>query len=154
MRHSIAVFLVLLLVRVPGASEVLAQQTDTTVAAQDTARAEAHGGSLEQNYPNPFRRDTRIPLVLGADLFEDGRPVVVSVRIYNVLRQVVAVPTALDHPFSSGQPALELRYDAPGRYLLYWDGSDREGRRVPSGIYFCEMIAAGSRDVRKMMVTR
>ncbi len=109
---------------------------------------------LEPNYPNPFTRETRIPFVLGADLFENGNPVVVTVRIYNLLRQLIAVPTAIDHPTAAGQPVQELTYEAPGRYEVYWDGTDRSGRRVPSGIYFCEIIANRSRDVSRMAVTR
>jgi hypothetical protein len=110
MKHSKAVLLVLLLVLLPGVPEAAAQQTDNSAAPQDTLPREEHGLELEQNYPNPFSDETRIPLVLGVDLFEDGRPVIVTARIYNVLRQPVAVPAALDHPMGSGQPASELRY--------------------------------------------
>lgn len=154
MKHSFAVLLVLLLARLPTGSEAIAQQTDTTAASQEAPQGEVRGVALEQNYPNPFSRETRIPFVLGADLFEDGRSVVVTVRIYNVLRQPIAVPTALDHPTAAGQPALELRFDSPGRYELYWDGTDRNGQQVSSGIYFCHIIANRSQDVRKMIVTR
>ncbi len=153
MKHSKAVLLVLLLVLLPGVPEAAAQQTDNSAAPQDTLPREEHGLELEQNYPNPFSDETRIPLVLGSDLFEDGRPVVVSVRIYNVLRQLVAIPTALDHPMGS-LPALELRYDVPGRYMLYWDGADRSGQPVSSGIYFCHVVANRSQDVIKMVVAR
>ncbi len=109
---------------------------------------------LEPNYPNPFRHETRIPFLLGEDLFQEGRPVLVTVRIYNLLRQLVAHPIALDHPTAAGQPARELSYETPGRYLLYWDGTDRGGQAVSSGIYFCQIIANRAQDVRKMVVTR
>ncbi len=155
MKHSFTVLLVLLLSRAAVSSpELLAQQTDTTATQQDTRQGEVRGVALEQNYPNPFTRETRIPFVLGSDLFEDGRPAVVTVHIYNVLHQLVAVPTALDHPSAPGQPARELRYDAPGRYELYWDGLDTSGQPVASGIYFCQIVANRSRDLRKMIVTR
>jgi hypothetical protein len=154
MKHSRAVLLVLLLALLPGVPKAAAQQTDNAAAPQDTVSGEVRGLGLEQNYPNPFSDETRIPFVLGPDLFEDGRPVVLNVRIYNVLRQLVAIPTALDHPMGAGQPALELRYDAPGRYTLYWDGTDRSGQSVSSGIYFCHVVANRSQDVVKMVVTR
>lgn len=156
MRHSrYAVLLVLLLAGMPDSPEAFAQQNDTTTAVQqESQESEPRGVALEQNYPNPFRRDTRIPFVLGEDLFENGRAVVVSVRIYNVLGQLVSVPTALDHPGAAGQPALELRYDRPGRYLLYWDGTDQNGRRVNSGIYFCRITANRSQDLLKIAVSR
>jgi hypothetical protein len=149
------VLLVLLLVRFAGASEAIAQQTDTTaVPPQEIEQDEPRGVALEQNYPNPFSRETRIPFVLGEDLFENGRPVVVTVRIFNVLRQPVAIPTALDHPAAVGQPVLQLRYDLPGRYELYWDATDQSGQLVPSGIYFCQIVANRSQDVLKMIVAR
>lgn len=154
MRHSYAVLLVLLLARLPVLPPALAQQTDNTTAAQDTVPGEPRGLELEQNYPNPFSVETRIPLVLGGDLFEDGRPVIVTARIYNVLRQQVATPTALDHPIAVGQPVIELRFDAPGRYLLYWDGTDRGGQQVASGIYFCHVVGNRQQAVVKLVVSR
>ncbi len=154
MKHRFSVLLVLLLVRVPSIPGVFAQQTDTTAAPEGARQSEVRGVELEQNYPNPFSRETRIPFVLGADLFEDGRPVVVTVRIYNVLRQLIAIPISLDHPSAVGQPAQELRFDSPGRYLLYWDGTDRGGQQVSSGIYFCQIVTSRSQDIIKMIVTR
>lgn len=154
MKHSLSVLLVLLVARAPGSPEVFAQQTDSTAVPQEVTQDEVRGVRLEPNYPNPFRNETRIPFVLGEDLFQDGRPVLVTVRIYNLLRQLVANPIALDHPTAAGQPARELSYEAPGRYLLYWDGTDRNGQLVSSGIYFCQIIANRAQDVRKMIVTR
>ncbi|UCF18422.1 MAG: hypothetical protein JSU87_10765 [Gemmatimonadota bacterium] len=154
MKHSYAVLLVLLLARAGSSPELHAQQSDSTTVQQEPRQGEVRGVRLEPNYPNPFSGETRIPFVLGADLFQDGQPVLVTVRIYNVLRQQVALPIVLDHPTSAGQPAQELRFDTPGRYELYWDGMDRSGQQVASGMYFCEIIANRARDVRKMIVTR
>ena len=50
------------------------------------------GFSLQPNYPNPFNPETTIPFVLEEGLFASGRPVVLSVRIYNLLRQPIAQP--------------------------------------------------------------
>ena len=155
MKHSCAVLLVLLLARAPSSHQLLAQQTDIAEPGRaDRRQGEVRGLELEQNYPNPFRDETRIPLILGPDLFEEGRSVIVTVQIYNVLRQVVAIPTVLDHPSAAGQPVRELRFDQPGRYLLYWDGRDSSGRPVASGIYFCQVTANRERAVLKMIVTR
>lgn len=126
-------------------------------AQGDTTRApasEARGLQLEQNYPNPLKPDTRIPFVLGERLFEDGGPVVVTLRIFNVLRQLVAVPVALDHPTDAQRPVHELSYYTPGRYLAYWDGRDSSGQSVPSGVYFYQIIANGEMQIRKAIVAR
>src|SRR5260370_38179914 len=47
---------------------------------------------LKQNYPNPFNPATTIPFILSGDLFANGHRPKVSLTIYNVLAQVVAVP--------------------------------------------------------------
>jgi hypothetical protein len=111
------------------------------------------GFTLGQNYPNPFNPETKIPIQLGDVLFADGGTAVVSVRIYNVLQQFVATPTALNHP--SGQtPLLDLEYISPGRYEAYWDGLDQAGRKVASGIYFAQVTVNGERRVIRMYVTK
>ncbi len=77
----------------------------------------------------------------------------VSVRIYNVLQQFVATPTALSHP--NGQtPLVDLEYITPGRYEAYWDGLDQAGRKVASGIYFVQLTVNGERAVIRMYVTK
>ena len=154
LKHSRTVLLVLLLARAASSPELIAQQSDSTAVQQEPRQGEVRGVELEPNYPNPFTRETRIPFVLAPDLFQDGQPVLVSVRIYNVLRQPIAIPIILDHPTAAGQSAQKLRFDTPGRYELYWDGTDRGGQQVASGMYFCEIVANRSRDVRRMLVTR
>ena len=47
---------------------------------------------LKQNYPNPFNPATTIPFTLNGALFADGHRPKVSLKIYNVLAQIVAVP--------------------------------------------------------------
>jgi len=123
----------------------------TDLSAQ-VERSES-GLTLGQNYPNPFNPETKIPFQLTEALFADGRTAVVSVRIYNVLQQFVATPTALNHP--NGQtPLLDLEYISPGRYEAYWDGMDQAGRKVASGIYFAQVTVNGERAVIRMYVTK
>lgn len=112
------------------------------------------GFRLEQNYPNPFNPSTYIPFVLDEDLFEGGKPVVVTIRIFNVLQQLVGVPTALDHPHGNGVPVLELAYTTPGRKEAFWDGRDRNGREVASGVYYLQLVVNGDSWVRKMVVAK
>lgn len=141
---------VLLLARMALASDVRAQQFDSIGAPAQEVR----GLRLEQNYPNPLSPDTRIPFLLGEGLFEEGQPVVVTLRVFNVLRQQVAIPVALDHPLEGQRPILGLVYPAPGRYLAYWDGKDATGRPVPSGVYFYQIVVSGESQVRKAIVAR
>lgn len=129
----------------------------STLSAQETGRAPAGQGSgfqLEQNYPNPFNPETKIPFVLSEDLFVDGRPAVVSLRIFNLLQQMVAVPVALGHPSGEGVPVRDLEYALPGRYEAFWDGTDDSGRQVASGIYFMQLTVNGISQVRKMYVLK
>ncbi len=133
----------------------LAPEISAQEPADDTgpAREQESGFTLGQNYPNPFNPETRIPFDLLEVLFTDGAAAVVSVRIYNVLQQLVAFPTALSHP--SGQaPLVDLEYMAPGRYEAYWNGLDQSGREVASGIYFVQLTVNGVTAVMRMYVAK
>lgn len=125
--------------------------------AQQTGGAppgQARGFQLEQNYPNPFNPETRIPFVLAEESFADGRAAVVSVRIFNLLQQMVAVPVALGHPSGEGVRLQQLEYLQPGRYEAFWDGNDLAGRQVASGIYFMQLTVNGQSQTRKMYVLK
>lgn len=108
---------------------------------------------LEQNSPNPVNPETWIPFHLEEGLFKDGKPGVVSIRIYNMLRQLVAVPTAVSHPRGRDVRLTELRYTEPGRKLAYWDGKDLNGKPVPSGVYYCELTVNERSDFIRIVVT-
>jgi len=138
-------FVLLLFGAAPG---LLAQQTGGATAGQ------VSGFQLEQNYPNPFNPETKIPFVLAEELFADGRPVVVSLRIFNLLQQMVAVPVALGHPGGEGVQVQQLDYTQPGRYEAFWDGTDLSGRQVASGIYFMQLTVNGVTKTRKMYVLK
>ena len=114
-------------------------------AGQAASAGQANGFQLEQNYPNPFNPETRIPFVLDEGLFADGRPVVVSLRIFNLLQQVVASPVALGHPAGEGVQMMQLEF---------WDGADTSGRQVASGIYFMQLTVNGVSKTRKMYVLK
>jgi hypothetical protein len=119
----------------------------TMLFGQDRRRPRVQ---LGQNYPNPFNPTTTIPFTLLPELFESGRPVVVTIRIYNALQQLVAIPRALDHPTAGDVKGLE--YTAPGDYEAYWDGTDRNGRKVASGVYYVRVEVNGERAPPKKMV--
>src|SRR5258708_2615721 len=59
-----------------------------------TGGGQSAGLQLGQNFPNPVNLDTRIPFVIGdaQGCTDSGRQHRVSLRIYNLLAQQVAVP--------------------------------------------------------------
>lgn len=113
-----------------------------------------NGFGLEQNYPNPFNPETTIPFTLGDELFVDGRTPVVSMRVFNLLTQPVAYPTALGHPEGLGVELRNLVYTRPGRYEAFWDGTDQSGREVASGIYFIQLTVNGQSVTRRMLIQK
>ena len=133
--------------------------TPLAVTAQSTGsdaspREQDPGFELQQNYPNPFNPTTRIPFRLGPILFERGEPVVVTMRIFNVLQQLVAYPTALNHPDGNGVLVNGLEYRTAGQHEAFWDGHDLSGRQVASGIYYLQIIVNGRRQIMKMIVSK
>lgn len=125
--------------------------TAASLAAQDPRTPLGDRGfALEQNYPNPFRGETTIPFILGDELFTEGRVAVVSLRIFNIVRQLVAVPVALRHPAGEGVELTQLEYALPGRYEARWDGTDQAGRPVASGVYFMQLTVNGQSTSRKL----
>ena len=146
--------------RIIGVLSVLLLSIVTTdsLAAQDGARPvageQANGFQLEQNYPNPFNPETTIPFTLGEDLFVDGPPSVVTVRIFNLLQQLVAHPIAPRPPSGEAQELRQVEYPIPGRCEAYRDGTDLSGRQVASGIYFMQLTVNGRSETRKMYVLK
>ncbi|TVR65127.1 MAG: hypothetical protein EA422_04880 [Gemmatimonadales bacterium] len=151
MRRSLCVLFALLplLLVAPLNGEAASQER----VDDDQAAAQA-GFKLEQNYPNPFNPATRIPFELFDEVFVEGQPARVSMRIYNILLQFVASPTALNHPLGDRAPVVELEYTRPGRHEAFWDSRDRNGAQVPSGVYILEMTVNGRSQNLKMFVSR
>lgn len=106
------------------------------------------------NRPNPFNPETRIPFELFDGAFQDGQPAIVTARIYNALVRYVASPTALNHPAGEGTPVIDLEYQFPGEHELYWDGRDRSGNSVASGIYVLELTVNGKSRMIRMYVSK
>jgi hypothetical protein len=100
----------------------------------------ANGFSLEQAYVNPFNPETRIPFVLGKDLFGEDRPVRVTIQVVDLLQQFVATPTTIaGSPIGEGIPVEDLEFGDPGRYEVVWDGKNLKGAKVASGTYFVRL---------------
>jgi hypothetical protein len=115
------------------------------------------GMTLGQNYPNPFNPETRIPFSVGMDATDPptcadtGRQHKVTLRIYNVLAQVVAIPVLQGGSagVAGGQPIENLLLTC-NQYIAYWDGKYlNTGREAASGVYIIRLEVDG-----KLLTTR
>ncbi|MGD2070929.1 MAG: hypothetical protein PVI57_19825 [Gemmatimonadota bacterium] len=147
MRRILGVSLVLLST-LGFAGPLCAQQT----GGAGPSGQQDSGFQIHQNYPNPFNPTTTIPFSLGESLFVDGS-VEVSVRIYNILQQEVAIPVPKNHPMGE-VPLLGLEYTTPGVHEAFWDGKDKNGRQVPSGVYLVRLTVNGQSKLMKMYVAK
>jgi hypothetical protein len=89
--------------------------------------------SLSQNFPNPFNPTTQIRYGLPHQTH-------VTLTIYNALGQELAQPVDEEQ----GQ----------GFYEVRWNGTNREGLAVGSGIYFYRIVAGDYVETRKMALVR
>ena len=78
---------------------------------------------LKGNYPNPFNPETTIS-------FNLKETVNVSITIFNVKGEKIS--TLLDEEKTAGS------------YSVTWNGIDKNGNTVPSGIYFFKMVSKGN----------
>lgn len=109
----------------------------TEVKESERIKPIPSGYTLLQNYPNPFNATTVIRYQLSAD---GGRPSTVNLKIYNILGQKVIT--------------LVNRRQRPGNYEVIWDGRDRWGNPLPSGIYFYLLKVGNLSFSRKMLLMK
>lgn len=148
------------------------------VASPSIVRAQAGGrrhetaarkGRLLPNQPNPVAGETLIPFRVGADsCVTAGERHVVSLRIFNILSQVVAVPLLIDSAASAdsvargdssviapARPLTNVELEC-GSYVARWNGRrDADGRRASPGVYMYQLVVDGHPSgMRKMVVSR
>ena len=89
--------------------------------------------ALHQNYPNPFNPVTTIR-------YELPRPAKTVLVVYNIV----------------GQEVVRLVADAlsPGYHQTIWDGRDRAGRQVASGIYIVRLTTPVWSQTMKMVLLK
>jgi len=83
------------------------------------------------SYPNPFTNETNIRYQVG----KDNAPV--KVEVYNIKGQMLCCLTDQAH--------------AKGVYSQSWDGTDRNGSRVASGMYFIKMSSGQYHKTLKLL---
>jgi hypothetical protein len=119
------------------------------VAAQ--VLAPAPKVELEDFYPNPLGAATTIPFKINPEVCVRGHQPVVSLRIFNSLVQVVAIPVLAS---GNGQPIDFVRVMC-GEHRAYWDGKYSDGKReAGAGVYYYQLTVDGERYTRKMVVLR
>jgi hypothetical protein len=91
--------------------------------------------TLSQSRPNPFNPSTTIGYFVGGPGKEPVR-----IDVFDVHGRLVATPVS--------------RMLDPGYYELRWDGRDRDGREVSSGVYFYRAAIGRATFTRKMALLR
>jgi flagellar hook assembly protein FlgD len=88
---------------------------------------------VEQNTPNPFNPTTTIRFGL-------KEPARVQLTIYDAAGRLVR------QLIDDSRPARH--------YTVTWDGRDRAGQSVASGVYFCRLTAGSFKETKKMVLIR
>jgi hypothetical protein len=94
--------------------------------------------ALLQNYPNPFNPETWIP-------YEIVNDVPVTIKIYNTQGHLIRT--------------LDIGNKPAGIYTTkeragYWDGRDRLGQKVSSGVYYYTLQAGNFKSTRRMVILK
>ena len=106
---------------------------------------------LKEHTPNPFVTATSIPFVIRPEVCSKGHRPQVTLKIYNVLVQVVAVPV-LERDTTVRLDGIRLRC---GEHRASWDGRVLDGERdATPGVYYYQLTVDGERYTRKMIVQR
>jgi hypothetical protein len=112
---------------------LFARGYDTSALAGANFTALPENSELLQNSPNPFNANTTIRFKLaGAEK--------VNLSVFNLLGQKVA--TLVD----------ELLL--PGEHSVEWDGRDKRGRELSSGIYFYKLTAGKLSATKKLILLK
>ena len=94
--------------------------------------------NIHQNYPNPFNPRTTIIYDIG---LLDGLKQNVSIRVYNLLGQHVT--TLIENK------------DQIGQFTIQWDGTNKFGEQMSSGVYFIQLATkTGIIKNKKMMLLK
>lgn len=92
---------------------------------------------LDQNYPNPFNGSTIIQYSIPDVRTAETK---IAIHIFNILGQKVKTLVTGPHD--------------PGKFKITWDGTNDDGARVSSGVYFYRLIAKNFLTTKKMIYVK
>jgi len=107
--------------------------TPTNVEEIELAIGGPESYKISQNYPNPFNPLTTIQYIIPNRTY-------VKLNILNLSGQLVNT--------------LVSEFKSAGIYNVSWDGTDFEGQKVPSGMYFYKMKAGEFVYTRRMLLIK
>ena len=119
----------------PGGETVRVQRYGTNyLTAVQEGTSLVDGYKLLQNYPNPFNPTTKIT-------YSIPKNEVVSLKVFDMLGQEV---TSLVNNESQ----------AAGTYSSVWNGTDKSGNSVSSGIYFYQLVTPNFTQTERMTLVK
>jgi hypothetical protein len=126
--------------------------------SQTAAGTKPPAAKLGQNYPNPFNPETRIPFTVGGfpTCTDPSHQYKVTLRIYNALMQLVAVPVIQGGAgnVAGGQPLQNVLVPC-NQYVAYWNGNYlNTSKEAASGIYIARLEVDGQQLFIKMIVMK
>ncbi len=114
-----------------GIVNAAAAANEIVTAVGDTPRAD--GAVLHPAFPNPFNPATTIRYDLASNAH-------VTLSIFDVRGALVATLIDADEPFGSRS--------------VQWNGNDRAGNRVASGVYVCRLTAGRESHAMKLVLLK
>ena len=116
-----------------GYDKILEPNEDQTVAIEQASIRVFLPETIQllQNHPNPFNAVTTIP-------YHVGKPGNIKINIFNIFGQLITTLVNASHK--------------SGTYKVNWDGKNRFGRNVPSGVYFYNMESKEHSQAKKLLI--
>ena len=116
-------------------ADIGAYYFDQTVGIDDDGKPTGpYQFELRQNYPNPFNAQTIISYTLSESC-------VVSLMVFSITGHIV-------------KSIINKEAQSPGEHRYIWDGGDKSGQHVATGIYFYELYVNDYRESKAMIMIK